>query len=133
MREQRHRIRPAQTARVRELREDATIPECLLWSRLRAGRSPGAKWRRQAAIGNYIVDFYCPAARLVVEIDGMSHDDRARYDYERSRYLEGRGLRVLRYTNDQALADLDAIAEDIARQVAVRNGAERSDPPPTPP
>jgi very-short-patch-repair endonuclease len=120
MREGRHRIAPAQTARVNRLRRESTAPERLLWSRLRAGQLNGLKFRRQAALGPFIVDFYCPAAMLIVELDGMSHDGRRTYDAARTAFLKERGLRVVRYTNDDVLRNVDAVADDIARHATSR-------------
>jgi very-short-patch-repair endonuclease len=74
LREKYHRIPPRQTKRVRRLRRDATFPESLLWSCLRGGRAAGMKFRRQAAIGEFIVDFYCASVGLVIELDGLSHE-----------------------------------------------------------
>jgi len=103
-----HRIRPKQTKFARQLRREATIPERLLWGRLRGRRGPG-NFRRQFPIGEYIVDFCCPAAKLVVELDGHSHNASAEYDVERERRLKEMGFEVIRFTNDDVLRDLDGI------------------------
>jgi very-short-patch-repair endonuclease len=71
-----------------------------LWGELRGRRLGGWKWRRQAPIGPFIVDFYCPPARLVVELDGSQHLDQVEYDQRRTRYLERGGLQVIRFTSD---------------------------------
>ncbi|MFI4975754.1 MAG: endonuclease domain-containing protein [Caulobacterales bacterium] len=86
--------------RARELRRNQTQGEGRLWGELRGHRLGGWKWRRQAPIGPFIVDFYCPAARLVVELDGSQHQDNAPYDGRRTRFLEGQGLRVLRFASE---------------------------------
>jgi len=96
--------------------------EVLLWARLR-GRSPGdATFRRQHPIGPYITDFYCSAARLVVEVDGGVHEyeDRKLRDARRDEYLADRGYRVLRLTVKEVLADPDGVA------ARVREEARRS-------
>ena len=116
----RHRVHPTRLTRARQLRQDMTFPERLLWSRLRRGLLGGVRFRRQHPMGPYVADFYCPSAALVIELDGMSHGGRERQDAERTRYLEGRGLSVVRYTNDQVIEDVDAVAEDIARLVGVQ-------------
>ena len=121
----RHRIAPRQRDRARQLRRDATFPERLLWSRLRAGRLGGAKFRRQHPIGPYVVDFYCAHADLAIELDGQSHADRAPQDRQRTLYLQNRGLRVVRYTNDQVLQNVDVVAQDIARRVGVGEATGR--------
>lgn len=116
MDEKRHRIDPQKLEFARGLRREAPFPERLLWSRLRGERLAGLKFRRQHVVGAYVVDFYCPAASLVVELDGMSHVGRAKEDERRSEFLRRAGLRVVRYTNDQVLGDLDVVLADIVRQ-----------------
>ena len=86
---------------------------------LRGGRLTGLKFRRQHPVGPFVVDFYCHSAALVVELDGMSHDDRLEEDNRRTQYLEAQGLRVYRVTNDDLLDDPDAVAVAIAREVGV--------------
>ena len=108
---------PDTTHRARSLRRQSTIPERLLWSKLRAGRLSGIKFRRQHPIGPYIADFCCTTAKLVIELDGMSHIGRAEEDEARSEYLRSQGYRVIRYTNDQVISDLDSVVEDVARQI----------------
>ncbi len=135
MREKRLRIPPKQMQNARSLRKDATFPERILWSRLRAGRLAGLKFRRQVALGPYIVDFYCPAAALIIELDGRSHDGRQSEDRERTKFLEQLGLRVIRYFNDDVIGDVDAVAEAIAREAGWtgEGGTQGKDPPPAPP
>jgi very-short-patch-repair endonuclease len=86
--------------RARTLRANQTDSEARLWGELRGRRLGGWKWRRQAPIGPFVVDFFCPAARLVVELDGPQHLDQVEYDARRTRFLEQRGLRVLRFDSD---------------------------------
>jgi len=106
----RHMIR-----RARSLRHQSTNPEQLLWTALRNGQIGGLRFRRQHPIGPYIADFYCHSARLVVEVDGMSHDDKAAPDAKRSEYLTAQGLRILRVQNQDVMLDLDAVTREIAR------------------
>jgi very-short-patch-repair endonuclease len=101
--------------RARDLRKTSLSPEQLLWNALRNEQIGGLKFRRQHPIGPYVVDFYCHGAGLVVEVDGMSHDGKMPQDAERTKYLEGRRLRVLRVTNDDVMGDLDAVVREIAR------------------
>jgi very-short-patch-repair endonuclease len=102
--------------RARALRRDATLPERSLWGLLRDRRLSGFKFRRQHVVGPYIVDFYCPADHLVIELDGRSHDDRATTDREREAYLKNReGLRVLRIANDDVLDDPEAVLVAVLR------------------
>ena len=114
--EKRHRAAPEQQQRARALRREATFPERLIWSRLRNGKLAGLKFRRQHTIGPFIVDFCCLGARLVVELDGLSHVGRAAYDDVRTTELSQRGYRVIRVTNDDVLTNIDAVLEMIARE-----------------
>src|SRR5471030_1643361 len=90
--------------RARNLRANQTSAEGRLWGELRGRKLGGWKWRRQAPIGPFIVDFYCPAAQLVVELDGSHHLDQQGYDARRSRFLEGQGLRVVRFPSEDVWA-----------------------------
>jgi ATP-dependent DNA helicase RecQ len=101
--------------RAKDLRQTGTPPEQLLWLALRNGQIGGLKFRRQHPIGPYVVDFYCHNIGLVVEVDGMSHDNKISRDAERTKYLEGQSLRILRVTNDDVMRDLDAVTREIAR------------------
>ena len=85
----------------KHLRSSPTDAERRLWSRLRTKQLGGLRFRRQQPIGPYIVDFFCPAARLIVELDGDHHgtDKKAEQDANRTRWLEGRGYKVLRFPN----------------------------------
>ena len=85
----------------RQLRRNSTLGEVLLWNELKRKQMMGYDFHRQKPIGEYIVDFYCPRLRLVIEIDGDSHFMREKKDAERQQKLEGVGLRFLR------LDDLD--------------------------
>ncbi len=105
--------------RARSLRQTETPPEDLLWLALRNGQVGGLKFRRQHPIGSYVVDFYCHSAKLVVEVDGMSHDDKAASDTARTKLLESQGLRILRMTNEDVMRDLDAVTREIARLCGV--------------
>ena len=100
----------------RRLRSEMTESERLLWSRLRRKQLHGTQFYRQKPIGGYIVDFYAPAARLVVEVDGSQHQDNihAQNDVHRDESLKGQGLRVLRFTNLQVLQELDSVVGVVA-------------------
>jgi 5-methyltetrahydrofolate--homocysteine methyltransferase len=89
----------------RQNRLAPTRAEALLWDQLRGRRLEGLKFRRQHAIGPYIVDFYCAAANLVVEVDSPTHDHQTDQDAERTRFLEMTGLRIIRFTNEQVVAN----------------------------
>ena len=119
--------------RARELRRRMTLPEVLLWQALRKRRVPQFHFRRQHPIGPYILDFYCAAARLAVEVDGMGHDviERALYDERRDAWLAERGVRVLRISAGDVLRDetLEGVLLSIEAAVAA-SGALRAPPPP---
>ena len=95
------------------LRGRMTPSERLLWRHVRASRLGGLHFRRQQIIEGFIADFFCDAARLVVELDGPIHDDQVEYDAERDRVMEAYGLSVLRFPNDALRADLNAVRRRI--------------------
>jgi very-short-patch-repair endonuclease len=105
--------------RARTLRQTETPPEQLLWLALRNEQIGGMKFRHQHPIGPYVADFFCHSAKLIVEVDGMSHDDKMHQDSEKTKYLEQQGLRVLRVTNEDVMRDLDAVTREIARLCGV--------------
>jgi len=86
-----------------------------LWRRLRRRQLLGRKFRRQQPLGRYIVDFVCLEARLVIEVDGSQHLEQQSYDGARRRWLERQGYRVLRFWNNEVLAETDAVVETIAQ------------------
>ncbi len=99
----------------RRLRSNMTDAEQHLWQRLRRKQINGWQFYRQKPLGPYIVDFYCAAAHLVVELDGSQHfeDYHQRADQQRDAFLQGLGLRVLRFDNRQVLLETDAVLEVI--------------------
>jgi very-short-patch-repair endonuclease len=101
-----------QTAK--QLRRRMTPEEKIIWQHLRAKRLGGFRFRRQQIIGRYVVDFYCHAAGLVVELDGAAHAYQVEQDRERDAFLSGRGLRVLRFKNEQVREDLPRVLAQIA-------------------
>ena len=101
--------------RAKTLRRELTRPEVLLWARLKH-RAPGQPiFRRQHPYGPYVLDFYCPAARLAIEVDGQSHGmgDRPEGDLKRDAYLLREGVRPLRYQASEVLADPNGVANGI--------------------
>ncbi len=91
-----------------------TNPEIILWSRLR-GKQLGCKFRRQHGIGKFIVDFYCPELKLIVEIDGDIHgfDKQIKKDGERQKFLESLNFKVKRYSNNDVIRNLNGVLEDL--------------------
>ncbi|MEF0939313.1 endonuclease domain-containing protein [Rhizobium sp. BR 362] len=99
----------------RRMRKTVTDAELRLWNELRAHRLMGLGFRRQLPIAGYIVDFACPAEKLIVEVDGLQHaseHDQA-YDRERTRRLEADGWTVLRFWNNDVLKDIDNVCMHI--------------------
>src|SRR5690606_35191360 len=97
-------------ARRRELRASLTIAEARLWSCVQHARL-GWKFRRQHSIGPFVVDCYCPSARLAIELDGAAHDSDSagRYDERRSQYLRRNGIVVARFLNEDVLKNLEGV------------------------
>jgi very-short-patch-repair endonuclease len=85
----------------RELRHNLTPAEAALWKMIQGSRLEGRKFRRQHSVGLYILDFYCPAEKLAVELDGQVHNSgqAQQYDYERKVFLEFYGIKVIRFEN----------------------------------
>jgi len=113
----------------RELRGRMTDAEALLWMLLRNRRVAGAKFRRQHPVGRYILDFYCAEQKLGVELDGGQHGDAAEYDQQRDDWLRAQGIRVLRFWNNQMLAETEAVMEMIYRAI-VENTSDMKVPLP---
>jgi very-short-patch-repair endonuclease len=110
--------------RARRLRKDATSPERTLWSRLKGAQIDGASFRRQHPLGPYVLDFYCPALGIVIELDGEQHGHQANAarDRQRDAWLVERGLRVLRFWNEDVRTNLAGVVEDIFLAVSVARG-----------
>ncbi len=103
----------------RRLRKNKTGAEARLWWRLRALRSRGWKFRQQAPIDPYIVDFVCLSRRLVIEVDGATHSTEAEreYDARRQMFLEAQGFRVMRFTNDDVVRNIAGILDVIVARL----------------
>ena len=116
----RTRVTPEMRQKARLLRIMMTKAERLLWSELRDLKSSGLKFRRQAPIGPYIVDFVCLASQLVVEVDGDRHETgpSKRHDANRDSYLRGLGYRVLRIDEPDVLANPWHVAQSVKEQAA---------------
>jgi very-short-patch-repair endonuclease len=104
---------------VRKLRHNMTDAERLLWSKLRRKQIEGACFYRQRVIGEYIVDFYCREAALVIELDGGQHfhGEAKEKDAVRDVFLRNRGFRVVRFDNHQVLKNTEAVLEEIRKAV----------------
>ena len=106
-------------ANARRLRRDQTLAETKLWLAYRSHQLENIHFRRQHPVGNYIVDFCAPQAKLIIELDGSQHLEQQEYDAERTEFLESRGYRVLRFWNNDVMDDLDGaiimVLEALAR------------------
>ena len=113
--------------RRQELRNNMTEPEKRLWSIL-SNNKLGVKFRRQHGIGHYIVDFYCPELKLIIEVDGESHfsDDAQAYDKIRGAYMLGLGLTTIRYHNHDVVHNIEAIYQSIHQYIQNVSRLEKS-------
>jgi very-short-patch-repair endonuclease len=111
--------RDIRRAAAKKLRANTTPHERILWRALKEMPIEGTHFRRQAPIGHYVVDFFCPATRLIIELDGGHHneDATADRDSERQAWLEREGYRVVRFWNSDIAGDLNAVLERIYVEV----------------
>ena len=116
-----NRTKP-KTERARGLRRDNTDVEMRLWQKLR-NRQLGVDFRRQHPAGNFYLDFYAPALRLAVELDGGQHAEQTDADQRRTRWLEERGVTVLRFWNSDVSQNLSGVLEVIAAKIAALQDA----------
>ena len=115
-------VRERQRGRAKQLRQLMTPAETLLWRYLKAGRVDGLGFRRQTPIRNYIVDFICHSAHLVIELDGESHDfeEQLNADQKRDAFFLSEGFQILRFTNEQVLSNLAGVVETIRQATSSR-------------
>ena len=99
----------------KKLRNNSTSAEAVLWKSLQGKKLKGRKFRRQHSIFNYIVDFYCPSEKLIIELDGAGHFDIAQqaYDFERTLKLESEGFKVIRFENKIVFEDIELLLAEI--------------------
>ena len=108
------RTSSAVQTRAKELRQQMTPPETLMWEHLRGRRLNGLKFRRQHPLGLFIADFYCAEYRLVVEIDGGVHQNQSDRDAQRTQQFVQYGYRVLRFRNEAIERDINRVLNEIA-------------------
>jgi very-short-patch-repair endonuclease len=103
--------------RRRSLRANLTPAEALLWKHLQQGQLENRKFRRQHSAGPYILDFYCPAERIAIELDGTAHDHEQAQanDRRRDEFLANAGIRVLRFENEQVVKNVEGVLWEIRR------------------
>ncbi len=119
----------------RQNRSEMPPAEAILWSRIRRCAIGGARFRRQYSVGGYVVDFYCPALRLVIELDGDTHfgGGAEERDAVRDAYIQTFGIQVIRFTNDDVYQRLEPVLERIAAIVsALGVGSKLTPPRPSP-
>ncbi len=106
----------------RELRKSMTEAERILWSRLRNRKTDGLNFRRQHPIDEYIVDFYCHEFKLVIEVDGEIHNtpENAEKDNGRAAEIERFGIKIIRFTNDEVVHQIEDVIAEIKRQIRER-------------
>ena len=109
----------------RRLRGQLTPAEAKLWNALRRRQLAGLKFRCQHPVGQFILDFYCPAKKLAVEVDGDIHNQQLEYDAARTAHLEQFGYRVIRFSNTEVLNDLQVVLDRIQK------AAENAPQPPS--
>ncbi len=105
---------PLLKERRKDLRNNATEPEQLLWQKLKR-KQLGEKFIRQYSVGPYILDFYCPSKKLAIELDGSQHTtkDAQKYDHERTLFLNDWNIKVLRFWNSEVSHDLKSVCNKI--------------------
>ena len=114
--------------RAKALRRTMTEPERLLWALLRR-KQQDLRFRRQHAMGPFILDFYCPASRLCVEVDGLSHVGQEERDSARTAWLEAQGIRVVRVTDRDVLERPAWVVGKIVQAAALSTGFAGPPPP----
>jgi very-short-patch-repair endonuclease len=116
-------------SKARELRNNCTDAELLLWRYLRNSQIEGVKFRRQQAIETYIVDFVSFSPKLIVELDGSQHADNRRYDEKRDACLRKNGFMVLRFWNNEVFENMEGVLE-VVRQSCIEATSPTPQPPP---
>ena len=127
-----HSVAPELLARARQMRHESVPAERKLWSCLRNRQLGGYKFRRQFAIGQYVADFCCLECKLIIELDGESHEGRHDYDERRTEHLSNRGFAVVRYRNTDVHENLEGVLLDILQLCEDRSGQTTPSPSPQP-
>jgi very-short-patch-repair endonuclease len=111
-----------QRSRAKQFRQTMTPAETLLWRCLKANRIDGLGFRRQVPVRKYIADFVCFSAKLIVELDGESHDfeERRKADQTRDAFFVSEGFQILRFSNEQVMSNLEGVVELIRQATASR-------------
>ncbi len=105
------KVAEGKVIRAKQMRSEMTSAEQRLWQHIRAGQLGGYRFRRQQIIEGFIADFYCHSAALVIEVDGLTHEEQA--DREREKVFEGRGIRTLRFQNGEVFEEIEHVLAKI--------------------
>ena len=119
------RTKPKIFSRAKELHRNMSPAETKLWKHLRAHQMSDVHFRNQHAIGDCIVDFCAPRKKLIIELDGSQHLEQKEYDEERTKYLEARGYRVLRFWNNDVSKNMETVLKVIWSVLDEEKGAEK--------
>ncbi len=111
------KVSPEKIKRAKELRQNMTTAEKILWQHLRAKQFNNLKFRRQQIIEGFIVDFYCHSLGLVIEIDGKIHEKQIEYDRDRDKILSTKDLHILRFTNKQVTENIESVLKTICEKI----------------
>ncbi|MCH7964879.1 MAG: endonuclease domain-containing protein [Bacteroidetes bacterium] len=111
---------PALKQRAREMRNNSTKGEIKFWCELLRKKQTGYKFYRQKIIDHFIVDFYCAKLKIVIEIDGTSHEGKEEYDKRRESVLESLELKVIRYNDLPVLNNFHLVEQDFKKQIKSR-------------
>ena len=123
--------------KAKQLRRNSTDAERKLWSYMRNRQLQSWKFRRQLPIGRFIVDFACTELRIIVEIDGGQHSEQIIYDLNRTKILQSKGYRVVRYWNNEVLENIEGVLEALTltlsqRERELKNSSSQREESPTP-
>ena len=122
-----HYNKTSEKEKRRELRNNQTYCEKILWAALRRKQIRGEKFLRQYGVDQYVIDFYCAELKLAIEVDGDDHfvdQEKIKYDKNRQRYIERYGIKFLRYTDDEVYGNINKVVEKIEREVEVLQGGK---------
>jgi very-short-patch-repair endonuclease len=116
--------------RAKELRNDLTVAEAMLWTALKGSAMRGYDFHRQVPIGDYIVDFFCPRLMLAIEIDGDSHRDKSEYDCQRQTWIESLGVQFMRFDDLSVRRRMGDVLRGIEGWIALEEQKEAANHPP---
>lgn len=120
-----HKIKPVTLGYARTLRKTMTSSEKKLWKVLRDRKFHNYKFRRQVPLQSFIVDFACMESRLIIEVDGISHEFRKAYDVARQKIIEDLGFTILRFRNSEINKNMDWVLEVILHMLLIKDSLSR--------